>query len=94
MSEEARFYVVFQTLWTQRVTSSAARHDLHLSGRADFRMRADKSEPFLSVFELSKRPVDSPHSFRGSVRDADGAVSPEYQRIRLELGVGGVNDSR
>ncbi len=94
MGEHARFYLVFQTLWSERVSSSAARHDLHLSGRADFHMRADKSEPFLSVFELSKRPVDSPHSFRCSVRDADGAVSPEYQRIRLELGVGGFNDSR
>jgi tRNA1(Val) A37 N6-methylase TrmN6 len=94
MSEQARFYLVFQTLQSERVDSSAARHGLHLGGRADFRMRADKPEPFLSVFELSKRPVDSSHSIRCSVRDADGAVSPEYQRIRRELGVGRFRDSR
>jgi len=94
MSERARFYLVFQTLQSERVTSSAARHDLHLSGRADFRMRADEPEPFLSVFELSKRRVDSLHSFGCSVRDGYGEVSPEYQRIRRELGVGGFRDSR
>jgi tRNA1Val (adenine37-N6)-methyltransferase len=87
MGDQSRLYIVFQTLWRDRVTASAAHHGLHLSGQADFSMRADKPEPFLSVFEFSRQPVDEPHRARCAVRDADGNISPEYQRARLELGV-------
>jgi tRNA1(Val) A37 N6-methylase TrmN6 len=87
MGEQSRFYVVFQTRWSERVTTSATQHDLQLTGQADFFARADDSEPFLSVFEFSRQPEGSPHRFRCSVRDAEGEVTPEYQRIRLELGV-------
>jgi tRNA1Val (adenine37-N6)-methyltransferase len=87
MGDQARLYIVFQTLWSDRVTASAAHHGLHLSGQADFSMRANNLAPFLSVFEFSRRPVDAPHRFRCAVRDADGNISPEYQRARLELGV-------
>lgn len=87
MSERARLYIVFQTRWSKRVTGSAARHGLHLSGQADFSSRACRPDPFLSVFEFSQRTVDTPHRFQCSVRDADGCISPEYQRARAELGV-------
>jgi len=87
MGKQARFYIVFQTRWSERVTASAARHDLHLSGQADFSTRADNPDPFLTVFEFSRQPAETLHRFRCAVRDADGAVSAEYQRIRLELGV-------
>lgn len=87
MTERARFYVVFQTRWSRRVIAAAARQDLQLSGRADFRTRADEPTAFLTVFELCKQHSGDPHSFQCSVRDASGAISPEYQRVRLELGV-------
>ena len=87
MGEQSRLYVVFQTRWGERVTTSAARHDLHLTGQADFSTRADNPDPFLTVFEFSRQPAETLHRFRCAVRDADGIVSPEYQRIRLELGV-------
>lgn len=87
MSERSRFYVVFQTRWCGRVTTSAAQHGLQLTGQADFFARAGNSDPFLTVFEFSRRPVASPHHVRCSVRDSNGEVSPEYQRVRLELGV-------
>lgn len=87
MGEQSRLYVVFQTRWSDRVVRSAAHHDLHLGGQADFRMRPDDPEPFLTVFELAKRPEGVPHRFRCSVRTADGAISPEYEEVRRELGV-------
>lgn len=87
MTERARFYLVFQTRWAARVIEAAAEHELHLAGQADFSMRADKPGPFLSVFELSREPVESPHRFRCAVRDADGSISQGYQCIRLELGL-------
>jgi tRNA1Val (adenine37-N6)-methyltransferase len=87
LGERARLYVVFQTRWSERVTAAAAEHDLHLSGRADFSTRADKPDPFLTVFELSRRPTGALHRVCVTVRDADGLISSEYQRIRLELGV-------
>lgn len=87
MSERARLYIVFQTRWAGRVTESAARHALHLSGRADFFARADHPDPFLTVFEFARNPVNTLHRFNCVVRDADGSVSREYQDLRLELGV-------
>ena len=87
MGDQSQLYIVFQTLWSDRVMASAAHHGLHLSGQADFSMRANNLAPFLSVFEFSRRPVDAPHRFRCAVRDAGGNISPEYQRARLELGV-------
>lgn len=87
MGERARLYIVFQTRWSERVTGAAARQDLHVSGQADFSTRADKPEPFLSVFEISREAVDIPHRFHCTVRDADGSVSTEYQKLRVELGV-------
>lgn len=88
MSDRARLYIVFQTRWAERVATAAVRHSLHLGGQADFFARADKPEPFLSVFEFSREPPGSPHRFRCSVREADGSISQAYERIRLELGVG------
>ena len=58
-----------------------------VTGQADFSTRADKPDPFLTVFEFSRQPVDAPHRFRCAVRDTDGAITPEYQRARRELGV-------
>ncbi len=87
MTDTARIYLVFQTRWSERVTTSAADHDLHLTGQADFFARADNPDPFLSVFEFSRRSTESPHHFRCAVRNAEGEVTPEYQRVRVELGV-------
>ena len=92
MDDPSRLYLVFQTLWSERVTSAAARHGLHLSGQADFSMRSDKPEPFLTVFEFSRQAAEAPHHFRCSVRSADGSISPEYEQIRRELGVAGSAD--
>ena len=87
MSQRTRIYVVFQTRWSDRVTNSAARHNLELSGQADFFARADNPDPFLSVFEFSRQRADTPHRFRCAVRDAGGSITPEYERVRQELGV-------
>jgi tRNA1(Val) A37 N6-methylase TrmN6 len=88
MGERARFYVVYQTRWNDRLLRAASEHSLHVTGRADFLMRHGRSEPFLTVFELSRQPVDTPHRFDCAVRDADGQITREYQRLREELGVG------
>jgi tRNA1Val (adenine37-N6)-methyltransferase len=87
MAEKCRLYIVFQTRWSDRVTVSAKQIGLHLTGQADFSTRADNPDPFLSVFELSRQPSGPLHRFRCAVRDANGDITPEYQRIRVELGV-------
>ncbi len=87
MAEPSRLYIVFQTRWSERITASAARQNLHLTGQADFSTRADNPEPFLTVFELSRQPAEAVHRVRCSVRDANGVITPEYQGVRLELGV-------
>jgi tRNA1(Val) A37 N6-methylase TrmN6 len=92
LAERARLYLVFQTRWGERVTAAADEHDLHLSGRADFSTRADRPDPFLTVFELSRQPAAEQHRVRCSVRDSAGRVSREYQRIRQELGVAEVGN--
>ncbi|MBK7580480.1 MAG: methyltransferase [Myxococcales bacterium] len=85
LSPDGRFYLVFQTAGGARVLAAAAEQALHVTGQADFFMRSDRLEAFLSVFELSRRDVPSPHQFQCAVRDADGEVSAEYQAIRREL---------
>ena len=87
LSERGRFYLVFQTRWNERVTAAAASARLCVSGRADFWSRADRAEPFLSVFELARKTVEVPHRFQCAVRDADGAISSAYQDLRMKLGV-------
>jgi tRNA1(Val) A37 N6-methylase TrmN6 len=87
MSRDALFYLVFQTRSKDRVVEAATRSGLHLGGQADFFMRRDRAEPFLSVFEFSHHPSSSPHRFSCPVRDGDGKISAEYQKIRMELGV-------
>jgi tRNA1Val (adenine37-N6)-methyltransferase len=87
LAQQARFYVVFQTRWTDRVLASAPPNGLHLTGRADFWARADNPDPFLTVFEFARQPADGIHRFRCAVRDVHGAITPEYQRVRVELGV-------
>lgn len=87
LSKDGRFYLVFQTRWNERVTAAAASAGLCVSGRADFWARADRAQPFLSVFELARKTVAVPHRFQCAVRDADGAISAAYQNLRMELGV-------
>lgn len=87
MTDSGRFYLVFQTVGRKRVDAAAADHGLSVTGRADFRMRTDRDEPFLSVFEFGRTATASLHKFRCSVRDASGKITPEYQRLRRELGV-------
>lgn len=87
MREGAAFYLVFQTRSSDRVLSAAAKQGLYLTGRADFLMRRDRAEPFLSVFEFARESTKAPHYFCCPVRDRDGEISAEYQAIRCELGV-------
>lgn len=91
MSANGRFYLVFQSRWTSRVLDAADAQGLRLGGRADFWAKAGDDLPFLSVFELSRRPADVPHHFACTVREADGSISPAYQRVREELGVAAVS---
>lgn len=85
LAEGARCYLVFQTSGRERLLAAASAQQLHLTGQADFLMRSDRREPFLSVFELARRPVATAHRLCCAVRDASGEVSEAYQRIRDEL---------
>lgn len=88
MSKGARFYLVFQTLASERVLAAAARQNLHLTGQADFSKGSHREHPFLSVFEFARQAVAVPHRFRCSVRDTDGHITDAYRQVRQELGVG------
>ena len=92
MADEGRFYIVFQTLWEERMTMAATGHGLHPTGRADFQMRTDKPQPFLTVFEFARKRVATPHRFQCSVRDENGEITPQYQKLRCELGVGSLRE--
>ena len=85
LAPEGRFYLVFQTLWTERVLKGAAKHALFLTGQADFLMREDREQPFLSVYEFSRSPTLAPHRSSCPVRDRAGHISAAYQVVRDEL---------
>lgn len=87
MSERGRFYLVHQTRAAERVAKAAAECALYCTGQADFLMRSDRPQPFLSVFEFARAFAETPHRCQLAVRESDGAISAGYQRIRRELGV-------
>ncbi len=88
LADDGRLYLVFQTIWTDRVLDSAHTHGFILTGQADFLMRTDRDQPFLSVYEFSREPSGSkPHRISMAVRCANGEISESYQQIRSELGL-------
>jgi tRNA1(Val) A37 N6-methylase TrmN6 len=87
LSKSGRAYIVFQTLWTDRVLESAASNNLHLTGQADFLMRSDRDQPFLSVYEFSREAAASVHRVTLPVRDSEGQISERYQAVRDEMGL-------
>lgn len=87
ITADGHFYLVFQTRWSDRVLAAANDCALHLTGQADFLMRRDRAEPFLSVYEFSRQTVARPHRLCWPVRDANGEISREYQNLRNELGL-------
>ncbi len=86
LSEQGRFYVVFQTTWNQRVLSAAQASDLHLTARADARMRVDRPEPFLTVYEFQRAPAALACT-ELSIRDQAGEFTETYRAARKDLGV-------
>lgn len=87
LSENGHFYLVFQTQWNDRVMRASERAQLYVTGQADFQMRRDKPQPFLSVFEFAHQPASQIHRFSCAVREADNSLSAGYQALRCELGV-------
>jgi tRNA1Val (adenine37-N6)-methyltransferase len=86
MTPEARFVLVFQTQWDERVLQAAGAVSLELQQRVDVKMRVDNDQPFLSVYEFARTPTElQVQSF--AVRDEEGAITPEYRAIRTELGL-------
>lgn len=87
MTQTARLYLVFQTRQTDRLIRAASRSELYLGGKAEFQKRTVLEQPFLTVFEFGRSPATSPHHVKYVVRDASGEITPEYLRMRAELGV-------
>jgi len=86
LDEGGSFYLVFQTTWDARVLAAAQATQLHLTARADFRMRVDRPGPFLTVYEFRRIP-SALTAVELSIRDVNGAFTAEYEAARAELGV-------
>lgn len=86
MADAGRFYLVFQTTWDARVLAAAHSAGLHVTARADLRMRQDRPAPFLTVYEF-QRHASELECTELSIRDVSGAFTPEYRAARRELGV-------
>jgi tRNA1Val (adenine37-N6)-methyltransferase len=86
LTATGRFYMVFQTKWDDRVLAAAEAAGLHITARVDARMREDREEPFLAVYEMSLKQA-SLSRFELSIRDVNGKVSPDYLAARRDLGV-------
>ena len=54
--------------------------------RADVLMRADRADPFLTVYTFGRAPL-SRESLAFAIRDALGRVTPEYTALRAEIGL-------
>ncbi len=87
LAPEGRFYVVFQSTWNDRVLAAARASNLHLSARADARMRVDRTDPFLTVYEFQRAPASELTEVALSIRDEAGEFTLGYRAARRELGV-------
>jgi len=86
LSPDGRFYLVFQTAGDARVLAAAKSAGLHVTARADLRMREDREQPFLTVYEFRSSPGEVVR-VTFAIRDAAGEITDDYQRARRELGV-------
>lgn len=88
LSSEGRFYFVFQSTWDARVQAALRSAGLVLSARLDAKMRVDRDQDFLTVYEASlRRTTPRPEAFGVAIRDQNGAITPGYTRARRELGL-------
>ncbi|HTM46556.1 MAG TPA: hypothetical protein VL137_16475 [Polyangiaceae bacterium] len=86
LSAKGYFFLVFQTAFEARVVAAASSCALHLTARADVRMRSDRAEPFLTVYEFQREPA-AVHRAQLSIRTPAGDFTEDYSRARVELGV-------
>ena len=86
MAEDARFVLVFQTQWNERVLCAADAVNLQLKTQVDVKMRLDNPDPFLSIYEFSRNASEC-EALTFSIRDAGGNITPEYRAARNELGL-------
>jgi tRNA1(Val) A37 N6-methylase TrmN6 len=83
-----RFVVVHQTASDLRVLAAARSAGLHLCSVLDARMREDRSDPFLSVYEFAlEAPSSVAERFPLTIRGCDGEFTPAYREARRMLGV-------
>ena len=75
-----------QTAHADRVLGAAANASLFMHTRVDVRMRKDRAQPFLSVFEFQREDGDT-KSMSFAIRDTNGQISSDYKRAREELGL-------
>jgi len=81
-----RIILVHQTAHASRVLDAAAEASLCLHTRVDVRMREDRAQPFLTVFEF-RREEGETTSMSFAIRDTNGNVSTRYRAAREELGL-------
>lgn len=82
----AKFYAVFQSLWDERVQDAARAVGFELQARLDLRMREDRAQPFLTVYEMGRESTPL-ERFAFSIRDLRGKISPDYAQARDFLGL-------
>ena len=81
-----RFHLVHQTDADARVLRAAGESGLHLRARVDVLMRADRSSPFLTVYEF-RREAGQVVRESFAVRGRDGLWTEAYRGARHRLGL-------
>lgn len=84
MLEDGRFYVVFQSIWEERVLAAATSAGLHLGSRVAVEARSGR-DPFLTVYEFAKQPLQGVEK-RFAVRDTQGNWTREFTELRRTMG--------
>ena len=88
LRRDGAFFLVHQTACDARVVAAATAAGLHVRSVLDAHMREDRSEPFLSVYELVFEERTSPMVRTSlTIRGHDGEFTASYRSARRELGV-------
>ncbi|RYE92149.1 MAG: methyltransferase domain-containing protein [Myxococcales bacterium] len=86
LADDGVFVMVAQTALAARVERGTHAASLAIRSRLDLWMREDRTDPFLTVFELRRTPGECVTTTL-AVRTAAGAVSDGYAALRAVVGL-------
>ena len=87
LSKDGKFFLVFPSNQEQRLIKALEKSSLNLHGTTVFALKEGNPTNGLGVYEMALSKVDKSSIDHIVIRDLEGNLTPEYLKVRKELGV-------